>query len=64
MIRIALDVNTKFFDMENEVTVTELKDIELNLEPIKKGKRFKRSCEGKMLILSSVLKFLEMRLCI
>ena len=33
--------------MVNEVTVTELKDIELNLGPIKKRKRFKRSCEGE-----------------
>ena len=33
--------------MENAVAATELKDIEINLEPIKKRKRFKTLCEEK-----------------
>ena len=33
--------------MENEVTATELKDIEVNSEPIKKRKRFKTLCREK-----------------
>ena len=45
VIRTDLKGDTKFYVMENEVTATELKDIEVNLEPIKKRKRFKTLCE-------------------
>ncbi|MEC9284194.1 MAG: ISNCY family transposase [Bdellovibrionota bacterium] len=47
VIRTDLNGNTKFYVMENEVTATELKDIEVNLEPIKKRKRFKNLCREK-----------------
>ena len=45
VIRTDMNDNTKFYVMENEVTATEIKDIEVNLEPIKKRKRFKALCE-------------------
>ena len=45
VIRTDFGGNTKFYVMENEVTATELKDIEVTLEPIKKRKRFKALCE-------------------
>ncbi len=47
VIRTDLNGETKFFVMENEVRAVELKDIEVNLEPIKKRKRFKTLCEEK-----------------
>ena len=45
VIRTDLNGETKFYVMENEVIATELKDIEVNLEPIKKRTRFKALCE-------------------
>lgn len=47
VIRTDLIGNTKFYAMENEVTAIEVKDIEVNLEPIKKRKRFKTLCYEK-----------------
>lgn len=47
VIRTDLGGNTKFYVMEKEVTATELKDIEVNLEPVKKRNRFKTLCEEK-----------------
>ena len=45
VIRTDLNGKTKFYVMENEVTATEIEDIEVSLEPIKKRKRFKNLCE-------------------
>lgn len=38
IIRTDLNGNTKLYVMENEVSATKLKDIKINLEPIKKRK--------------------------
>lgn len=47
VIRTELNGETKFYVIENEITAAELKGIEINLEPIKKQKRFKTPCEEK-----------------
>lgn len=47
VVRTGLSGNNKLFVVENEVTATELKDIEINLKPIKKRKRFKTLCDKK-----------------
>ena len=47
VVRTDLNGDTKFYVIENEVTATEIKDIELDLEPIKKRKRFKTLCREK-----------------